>query len=115
MPESQARTRAAFAQDATRGTVGAVSGYFAPVQTMASRFSHHDATLSVAHGLAECAHAMLLSLQKKVRDAPAPRGAGVAAGPQSYGRPHPLRAATARNVTEFDWPMRALRLWRSNP
>jgi hypothetical protein len=66
----QAHTRAAFAQNATRGTVSAATGYFAPVQAVAPRFSHHE-TLSIAHGLADCAHATLLSLRKKVRDAPA--------------------------------------------
>jgi hypothetical protein len=38
---------------------------------LASCFSHHQAALSIAHGLADCAHATLLSLRKSVRDAPA--------------------------------------------
>jgi hypothetical protein len=44
---------------------------FASVHAVASRFSQHVATLSIAHGLAECAHATLLSLRKNARDAPA--------------------------------------------
>jgi hypothetical protein len=67
----RAHTRAVFAQNDTRGIVSAVTKCFAPAQAVASRFSHHDVTLSIAHGLAECAHATLLSLRKKVRDAPA--------------------------------------------
>jgi hypothetical protein len=38
------------------------------VQFVASRFSHHDATPSIAHSLAYDARAALLSLRKKVRD-----------------------------------------------
>jgi hypothetical protein len=66
---SRAHTRAACAQNATSGTVSAVTGYIAPAQTVASRFSHHDETFSIVHGLADCAHATLLSLRKKVRNA----------------------------------------------
>jgi hypothetical protein len=41
---------------------------------VASRFSQHVATLSIAHGLAECARATLPRLRKKVREAPADDG-----------------------------------------
>jgi hypothetical protein len=65
---SRAPTRAAFAQNATIGTVSAVTGCFAPAQAVACRFSHHEAARSIAHRLADCAGATLLSLPKKVRD-----------------------------------------------
>lgn len=47
------------------GPPGAVSGCFAPVQDVASRFSHQEATLPIVHG-ADCAHATLLSLQRRL-------------------------------------------------
>src|SRR5262249_30892036 len=68
---SQAPTRTAFAQNA----IGAVIGCLAPLQFVASRFSHRDATLSIAHGLAYYGCAALLSLRNKVREAPS-RSAG---------------------------------------
>jgi hypothetical protein len=94
---SRAHTRTAFAQNATCGTVGAVTRGFAPVHTVASPFSQHVATLSIAHGLAECSRATLLSLGRTVCDAssPSPRpsvrqtepGATQAAAPrETYGR-----------------------------
>jgi len=72
---SRAHTRKAFAQNATCGTIDAVIGCFAPVQFVASRFSRHDAKLSIAHGLAYYGRAALLSLRKKVREAPSDEGA----------------------------------------
>ena len=68
---SRAHTLEAFAKNATSGTVSAVTRCFASVHAVASRFSQHVATLSIAHGLAECAHATLLCLRKNARDAPA--------------------------------------------
>jgi hypothetical protein len=65
---SRAHTRAAFARNAISGTVSAVTGCFAPVQTVAPRFSHRDQAFSIAHDLADCAHATPLSLRKKVSD-----------------------------------------------
>jgi hypothetical protein len=72
---SPAHTRTAFAQNATCGTTGAVIEWFALVQFAAPGFSHRVATLSIAHGLAYYGRAALLSLRKKVREAPAPRRA----------------------------------------
>jgi hypothetical protein len=66
---SRAHTRVAFAQNATIGIVSAVIGCFASAQAVACRFSLHEATCSIAHRLAECAHATLLSSRKKARDA----------------------------------------------
>jgi hypothetical protein len=66
---SRAHTRAAFARNATSGTVNAVTGCCAPVQTVAPPFSHRDEAFSIAHDLADCAHATLLSLRKKGSDA----------------------------------------------
>jgi hypothetical protein len=66
---SPAHTRVAFAQNATIGTVSAVTRCFAPAQTVACRFNHHEVTRSIAHRLADCAHATPLSFRKKVRDA----------------------------------------------
>jgi hypothetical protein len=73
---SQARTPTAFAQSATCETFGAVTGRFAPVEAVASRFSHHEATLPIAHGLADDTRAALLGLRKKVRDVSAGRDGG---------------------------------------
>jgi hypothetical protein len=69
---SQAHTRVGFAKNATNGAVSAVTRCFAHVHAVASRFSQHVATLSIAHGLAECSHAMLLSLRRKVCDGSVP-------------------------------------------
>jgi hypothetical protein len=66
---SWAHMRTAFAQNATCGTIGAVIGCFALVQFVASRFSRHDATRSIAHCLADCARVALLSLRKDIREA----------------------------------------------
>jgi hypothetical protein len=70
---TQAPTRTAFAQNATCGTIGAVIGWFALVQFAAPGFSHHEATLSIAHGLASYGRAALRSLRRKVREGSAPR------------------------------------------
>jgi hypothetical protein len=47
------------------GTIGVVIGWFALVQFAAPSFSHDVATLSIAHGLAECAHATLFQWAKE--------------------------------------------------
>ena len=68
---SRAHTRVAFARNATTGTVSAVTTCFAPAHAVASRCSHHEAAHAIARRLADCAHATLLSLRRKVRDASA--------------------------------------------
>jgi hypothetical protein len=98
---SRAHTRTAFAQNATCGTIGAVIGCFAPVQFVASRFSHHDATLSIAHGLASYGRAALLSLRNKVREAPSPSRALWCARMAEKD----ARAGPARGLAKVTFPL----------
>ena len=66
------------------------------MQFVASRLSHHDATLSIAHGLAYYGRAALLSLRKKVGDtlgAVAKRPAA-----QRYGQSRPRSAASSKRT-----------------
>jgi hypothetical protein len=97
---TQAPTRTAFAQNATCGTIGAVIGCFAPVQFVASRFSHHDVTLSFAHGLAYYGRAALLSLRNKVREAPSRSAGRQSRFQQSHATKNTTAAAVAIMVVK---------------
>jgi hypothetical protein len=103
---SRAHTRAAFAQNATSGTVSAVSGCFAAVPAVASRFRHHG-WCSIARGRADCAHATLLSLRKKVGEASAEAPESRLVGAALLGRLDTLTSAeegTFRWMCRSRWP-----------
>jgi hypothetical protein len=85
------------------------------VQFVAARFSHHDATLFIAHGLADCAPATLLNLRKKLRDAPAVGGrTGIAAGMRNTVRRPKKKAAPKRRYKEMEIQFYAVLFWQSN-